>query len=188
MYPTLRDYLDALEKAGELHRVKAKVSPFLEVTQIADRVSKSAAPHTSPHAKKTDPRHAHLGGKALLFENVEGSAIPLVINAFGSYHRMEMALGVADAGGFDGLAEKGRDDVYVLTIAATNRPWDLDPAVLFAPFEEVAGQATRILDLAAGRPGHIFNLGHGIMPNTPVDHVLRLVDLVHERSRQDRAR
>ena len=60
---------------------------------------------------------------------------------------------------------------------------NLDPAVLFAPFEEVERQASRILERAGGRPGHIFNLGHGIMPHTPVDHVLKLVDLVHERSR-----
>jgi uroporphyrinogen decarboxylase len=59
---------------------------------------------------------------------------------------------------------------------------NLDPAVLFAPFAEVERQTNRILDLAANRPGHIFNLGHGIMPHTPVDNVLRLIELVHERS------
>ena len=58
---------------------------------------------------------------------------------------------------------------------------NLDPAVLFAPFEEVQRQAMRILNQAANRPGHIFNLGHGIMQHTPVDNVLRLVDLVHDR-------
>lgn len=63
---------------------------------------------------------------------------------------------------------------------------NLDPAVLFGPFEEVARRANRILECAGGRPGHIFNLGHGIMPETPVDHVLRLVDLVHESSRTSR--
>ena len=61
---------------------------------------------------------------------------------------------------------------------------NLDPVALFAPFEEVERRTLRILDRAAGRPGHIFNLGHGILPHTPVDHVLRLVDLVHERSRR----
>jgi uroporphyrinogen decarboxylase len=60
---------------------------------------------------------------------------------------------------------------------------NLDPAVLFGPFEEVERHARQILEKAAGRPGHIFNLGHGIMPQTPVDNVLRLVDFVHERSR-----
>jgi uroporphyrinogen decarboxylase len=60
---------------------------------------------------------------------------------------------------------------------------NLDPATLFGPFEEVERQTRRILDQAAGRAGHIFNLGHGIMPQTPVDHVLRLVDLVHDVTR-----
>jgi uroporphyrinogen-III decarboxylase len=41
---------------------------------------------------------------------------------------------------------------------------------------------SRILEQAGGRPGHIFNLGHGILPNTPVDNVLALVDMVHELS------
>ena len=59
---------------------------------------------------------------------------------------------------------------------------NLDPAVLFAPIAEVESQARRILDEAGGRPGHIFNLGHGIMPHTPVDTVRRLVDFVHETS------
>ncbi|WP_435009635.1 uroporphyrinogen decarboxylase [Tundrisphaera lichenicola] len=64
---------------------------------------------------------------------------------------------------------------------------NLDPAVLFAPIEEVERQARLVLDRAAGRPGHIFNLGHGIMPHTPVDHVIRLVDFVHEQSSADRS-
>ena len=59
---------------------------------------------------------------------------------------------------------------------------NLDPTVLFAPVAEVESQAQRILDQAGGRPGHIFNLGHGIMPHTPVDTVRRLVDFVHEKS------
>jgi uroporphyrinogen decarboxylase len=59
---------------------------------------------------------------------------------------------------------------------------NLDPAALFAPWPELRGRARRILDLAAGRPGHIFNLGHGILPETPVDNVRRLVDFVHEYS------
>jgi uroporphyrinogen decarboxylase len=41
-----------------------------------------------------------------------------------------------------------------------------------------------ILDKAGGRPGHIFNLGHGILPETPVDHVIALVDMVHEMSQR----
>jgi len=105
MYPTLRDFVEALEQAGELHRVTVPVSPILEIAQIVDRISKTPAPHASEHARAFDPRFAGMGGKALLFENVEGSAFPLLINAFGSYRRMEMALGCT-GGGFEALADK----------------------------------------------------------------------------------
>jgi len=59
---------------------------------------------------------------------------------------------------------------------------NLDPVALFATPGEIQRRAKIILDQAAGRPGHIFNLGHGILPNTPVDHVLALIDFVHEQS------
>jgi len=74
-FQNLREFISLLEKENELKRVKAKVSPILEITEITDRISKE-------------------GGPALLFENVEGSDMPVLINAFGSYKRMSMALGV----------------------------------------------------------------------------------------------
>jgi uroporphyrinogen decarboxylase len=52
--------------------------------------------------------------------------------------------------------------------------------VLFAPWAEVQRRADDILRRVNKRPGHIFNLGHGILPQTPVDTVRRLVDYVHE--------
>lgn len=59
---------------------------------------------------------------------------------------------------------------------------NLDPIVLCADRATVLAQAKAVLDDAAGRPGHIFNLGHGIIPETPVDNVKALVDFVHEYS------
>jgi uroporphyrinogen decarboxylase len=59
---------------------------------------------------------------------------------------------------------------------------NLDPVALFGPLDEIRDRAARILDRALGHRGHIFNLGHGILPNTPVDHVIALVDMVHELS------
>ena len=104
-HPDLRSLIAALESRGELHRVKAKVSPILEITAIADKVSKSKAANTSKHAADFDPHHHDLGGKALLFEHVEGSPYPVLINAFGSYTRLELALG-CENGGFDALGDK----------------------------------------------------------------------------------
>lgn len=57
---------------------------------------------------------------------------------------------------------------------------NLDPVVLFAEPDEIRRQAGRILERAARRPGHIFNLGHGVLTHTPVDHVRALIDYVHE--------
>jgi 4-hydroxy-3-polyprenylbenzoate decarboxylase len=78
-YEDLRAFLSALEQAGELKRIRVEVDPALEISEIADRVSKC-------------------GGPALLFENVRGSSMPVVINAFGSQRRMEIALEVGSVG------------------------------------------------------------------------------------------
>jgi uroporphyrinogen decarboxylase len=59
---------------------------------------------------------------------------------------------------------------------------NLDPAVLLSGVDEIRRAARAILDGVGGRPGHVFNLGHGIHKETPVDHVKALVDIVHELS------
>ena len=59
---------------------------------------------------------------------------------------------------------------------------NLDPVVLYADQAFIRSRAQRILDQAAGRPGHIFNLGHGLLPDTPYENVVALVAMVHELS------
>lgn len=61
---------------------------------------------------------------------------------------------------------------------------NLDPVQLFTSPDFIRSQAKRILDQAARRPGHIFNLGHGILPETPVENVIALVDAIHEMSQR----
>jgi len=103
MYSDLHSFVDALERSGELIRVKNLVDPVLEITQYADIESKSRTPCPgSESAQRNDPLFAHLGGKALLFERPTDADFPVLINAFGSYHRMEMALGDRS---FDDIAE-----------------------------------------------------------------------------------
>jgi 4-hydroxy-3-polyprenylbenzoate decarboxylase len=86
-YDDLRDWIQTLEKHGELKRIREEVSPELEITEITDRVSKIGA---KGNAVKYAP-----GGPALLFENVKGHpGHKVFINQFGSERRMALALGV----------------------------------------------------------------------------------------------
>lgn len=76
-YRDLSDFLDRLAKEDEIVRIRERVSPYLEITEIADRVSKRLGP-------------------ALLFENVDGSSMPVAINLLGTERRMKLALGIDD--------------------------------------------------------------------------------------------
>src|SRR5919202_5860395 len=75
-YRDLREFVRSLDKAGELKRIPFEVDPHLEITEFADRSVKN-------------------GGPALLFERPKGSTIPVLINAFASMRRMQIALEVA---------------------------------------------------------------------------------------------
>ncbi|MGH9600704.1 MAG: UbiD family decarboxylase domain-containing protein, partial [Terracidiphilus sp.] len=91
-YDDLRDWIKALEKHGELKRISEVVSPELEITEIADRVSKIGA--RAGTSAKTAGKYAP-GGPALLFENVKGHpGHKVLINQFGSERRMALALEV----------------------------------------------------------------------------------------------
>lgn len=61
---------------------------------------------------------------------------------------------------------------------------NLDPVILLSSVDLIEREVKRILESAGGRPGHIFNLGHGILPNTPVENVVALVEMVHEYSKR----
>ena len=106
MYETVRDFVSALDASGELSRIAAPISPVLEIAALADRESKAKAPNLpSASARLADPRFHDRGGSALLLTNVQGSDIPVLINAWGSYKRMEMALG-CEKGGFAEIAHR----------------------------------------------------------------------------------
>ena len=81
-YADLREFVKRLEKEGELRRIKAEVDPVLEVTEVVQRAQAMPGPRGNP------------GGMALLFEKPKGSRNPLLINAFGSARRMELAFEV----------------------------------------------------------------------------------------------
>ncbi|HUK47105.1 MAG TPA: hypothetical protein VLW06_05920, partial [Terriglobales bacterium] len=87
-YNDLREWIAALERAGELKKIRTEVDPVLEIAEITDRVSKGTFAGEGARATWKP------GGPALLFENVKGSDIPVLINQFGSERRMRMALEV----------------------------------------------------------------------------------------------
>ena len=100
-YDDLRDWIKALEKHGELRRIREEVSPELEISEITDRVSKIGSHLSSKERSKNGAPATALGekyapgGPALLFENVKGHpGHKVLINQFGSERRMALALGV----------------------------------------------------------------------------------------------
>lgn len=86
-YKDLREFIQTLKDNNELLEIDVQVSPDLEITEITDRASKSAKLNTTA-------QNGIIPNKALLFNNVEGYNIPVLTNAFGSFNRMNLALGV----------------------------------------------------------------------------------------------
>ena len=104
--------------------------------------------------------------------------------------------GTGTAGMLPLLREAGGDVIGVDWRIDLDRAWalvgydvgiqgNLDPVVLLAPREVIAREVRRILRQANGRPGHIFNLGHGILPETPVENVAFVVEMVHQMTIDD---
>jgi len=101
--------------------------------------------------------------------------------------------GVGTGGLLELMQEAGGDVLGIDWRVRLDRAWqrldyrmaiqgNLDPAALLGPWELMEQRALEILAQADGRPGHIFNLGHGVLPQTPPDRLRRLVELIHERS------
>ena len=116
-----------------------------------------------------------------LYAAVQSSGVPVINFSLGvSAYLADAAACGGDVVGLDwqlpldeAWAELGHD-----------RPvqGNLDPASLLAPWRELRVRIDDVLDRAAGRPGHVFNVGHGVVPQTPVDNVRRLVEHVREQN------
>jgi uroporphyrinogen decarboxylase len=114
-----------------------------------------------------------------LFADLAGLAVPVIhfgVGTAGILHLQASAGG--DVIGLDWriALDQGRRIAGERAVQG-----NLDPTLLLGPWEGVAEAAGWILALNAGRPGHVFNLGHGVLPGTDPDQLARLVDLVHER-------
>ncbi len=119
-----------------------------------------------PHMKRLFAETADLGVPRIHFGTGTATLLPLMREAGGEVMGLDWRVP---------LDEAWRSLNYEVAVQG-----NLDPAVLLAPFPIVRKRALDILKRAQRRPGHIFNLGHGILPQTDPENVARLVDLVHE--------
>ena len=130
---------------------------------------------------RDDYRRAVLPHTATVFEAIAGTDVPAIHFGVGTGHLLDL---LRDAGG----GAVGVDHRVPLDVAWSVIGHDraiqgnLDPAALLGPWEMVERKARDVLARAADRDGHVFNLGHGVLPETPVEHLQRLVDLVHEET------
>ncbi len=104
--------------------------------------------------------------------------IPTIHFGVGNSHLLPLVAGAGgDAIGIDWRI--GIDEAWALMGPDLAIQGNLDPAALLAPWDAVQRKAREVLSAAAKRDGHVFNLGHGVLPETPVEHLQKLVDLVH---------
>lgn len=115
----------------------------------------------------------------LIFEGVKQEGVPLIHFGTGTAALLRL---MRKAGG-DVIGVDWRvhlDDAWATIGYDVAIQGNLDPVSLFAPLHEIERRVEDILRRAGGRPGHIFNLGHGVLPNTPMEQVAATVELVHK--------
>lgn len=153
--------------------LRAQVGAGASALQVFDSWVGSLAPDdyrvsVQPHMRRLFEGVADLGVPVIHFGVVTGELLGLMRDAGGDAigidHRVPLDVGWGRVG--PDRAVQG----------------NLDPAALLAPWEAVEAKALDVLARADGRDGHVFNLGHGVLPPTPVGTLQRLVDLVHERT------
>jgi uroporphyrinogen decarboxylase len=122
----------------------------------------------------------------LIFEGLKREGVPMIHFGTGT---SAMLRHMREAGG-DVIGIDWRiplDEAWATVGHDVAVQGNLDPLALFAPLHEIERRVADILRRAGGRPGHIFNLGHGILPTTRIDHVAATIDMVHTLSqRSDR--
>jgi uroporphyrinogen decarboxylase len=119
----------------------------------------------------------------LIFEGLAGERVPTIHFGTGTAGLLKL---MREAGGTV-LGVDWRihlDEAWTLVGDDVAVQGNLEPAALLAPLHEIERRVEEILRRAAGRPGHIFNLGHGVLPDTPVEHVAACAELVHKLSQR----
>jgi uroporphyrinogen decarboxylase len=157
----ISDYLTQQVKAG------------VSAVQLFDSWVGALSPHD--YAKFAAPYNKQI------IENVKKTGVPVIYFSTGTSAMLSQ------------IRELGSDVVSIDWRIRLDEAWsqlgedkaiqgNLDPVLLMAPWREVHANTNDILAQAQGRFGHIFNLGHGILPGTPMDTVRKLIDYVHEKT------
>jgi uroporphyrinogen decarboxylase len=156
-----------------LRYLRAQVAAGVQAVQLFDSWAGALDPD--------DYRERVLPHSRRIFDGLRDSGVPLIHFGTATGELLPM------------MRDAGADVVGVDWRTPLDVAWErvgfdsgiqgnLDPAALVGPWEVVERKALAVLDRAGGRPGHVFNLGHGVLPVTPPEHLERLVDLVHQRS------
>ena len=153
--------------------LRAQVEAGIQVAQLFDSWVGVLSPQqyeefALPYSRRIFAEMAATGVPTIHFGTAAASLLELMASAGGDLVGVDWRVPLDDA-----WARIGYD---------RGIQGNLDPAILLAPFEVIREGAKDVLRRASGRPGHIFNLGHGVLPDTDPDDLARLVDLVHEES------
>jgi uroporphyrinogen decarboxylase len=167
------DRLMAVLSASVLAYLRAQIDAGAQAVQVFDSWAGALDPE--------DYGVFVLPASRAVFGGLAGLGVPMIHFGVGTGELLRL------------MREAGADVVGVDWRVPLNEAWErvgfdvavqgnLDPAVCLAPWEAVEAKALGVLRRAGGRAGHVFNLGHGVLPGTPPETLERLVDLVHDRT------
>ena len=156
----------------------SQVEAGVDVVQLFDSWAGSLGP--------ADYERSVLPYSRAIFDRLRAHGVPLIHFATGN-PALTPLLAAARADVVSVDWRQPLDAAWLALGAEQGIQGNLDPAICLAPFSVVAEAAADVLRRAGGRPGHIFNLGHGVLPGTDADTLARLCELVRERSSQQLA-
>jgi uroporphyrinogen decarboxylase len=175
MFGAPDDFRALMEKLAEVVRtyLLAQIAAGAQAVQLFDSWVGDLAPadyvaHVQPHTKRILDDVGQAGVPVLHFGVGTATLLEAMRDAGGTVIGVDWCTPLADA-----WKRVGHDRAV---------QGNMDPCALLTTREVAVAHAQRVLDAAGGRPGHVFNLGHGILPETPVDHVKAVVDHVHAAS------
>jgi uroporphyrinogen decarboxylase len=171
--PTLWHSLMATISEVITRYLRAQIDAGVQVVQLFDSWAGALAPAdyeraVLPYTRRIFAALADAGVPRIHFATGNPLLVPLMARAECDVVSVDWRIPLGEAWGATGY-DRGIQG-------------NLDPGVCLAPFEVVAERAHEVLRDAAGRPGHVFNLGHGVLPETDPDTLKRLVELVHQET------